>query len=348
MCDLPRLKYELRTDAALGSTMDDAELLRALQARLVGNAQSAAAPLRDLPTALDEFKAWLYARGKTEGTVTTYRAVLLTMHRQGLRLLSLDAAHVIDFASRTAQRLSARTVGQRYSALRAWAEFTGQAHAVGALKAPTIDPTPQPLPPVEDVVALRSVMRPSKHAHDRDALLRRRDGTIFDLLFEGALRISEVLALDVTDLKIRRGTGYSDWSPSSSDAVTHVWVRKSKRNKSRTVPLTPLASKSLMNWVRVHRPKWNPVGGPVVFTSQPGERLDSKVYRHRLVHYAKEANVTTINGKTHMGRRFKITSLIVKGKAPSALIRFTGHNSTKELQPYIVWDEADAEREWLD
>lgn len=267
----------------------------------------------------------------------------------GLRVLALDAARVIEVGAKLNASLSPMGANVCFSALRAWAEYTGQSHAVGALKAPTVDATRKPLPPNDDLARVRDAMRPSKHAHGVKANIRRRDGTIYDMLFECALRISEVLALDVDDMRHKQSDGsISAWS--SSAELTHVWVERSKRGKSRLVPLTPTARKSLANWLTLHRPRWtkSAVDPAAVFQTIDGCRLSSNAYRDRLLAYGAEVGVSSLGGKTHTGRRRRITQLIEAKVPPTAIIPFTGHKSTKELEPYIVHNDATAERFWLE
>lgn len=328
--------------------MDDRELIEQLKTMLAQ--RSTVVPVTK-SSSVEEFADWLRASGKADLTIKTYVKVLRSASADGLNIMSLSAPAVIDYASRATRSKSPRTLGTYYSALRKWAEFTGQSFAVGALKAPTVDPEPRALPPEDDVAAIRDAMRVDKHDKTKDALTRRRDGAIFDLLFEGAMRISEVLALELDDVQVKHDLGYKPW-PVDVSAPTHVFVRRSKRGKSRYVPLTPLVAKSLANWIRVHRPRWAKFtaldDSTTVFTGRYGEPMSYNAYHNRLKAYGAEVGVSTVKGRTHTGRRFKITTLISNGAKPSAIIRHTGHKSVKELEPYILLSDTSTEREWLD
>lgn len=328
---------------------NDRQLLRQIAAHLGiesnANTTASAVPAQSLPQVFVEYRAWLGASGKSANTVCNYGR-LLQRASQDIDLLALDAPRVIAWGARQNVRLSPRSCHVLYAAMRSWAEFTGQTHAVGALKARPVDPTPQALPPESDVERLRDALRPSKHNRSLKATELRRDGAIFDLLWEGALRISEVCALDLSHLRCRDERGdLRTWSPGLS--LTHVWVDRSKRGKSRLVPLTPEAARSLRNYVEVHRPSGPPHHATAVFTSRGGARMTPKTYSQRLDDLGARIGVTTVRGRTHNGRRMRITDLISNGAMPSAVIRVTGHKSLKELEPYINLSEEVVEREWL-
>lgn len=326
------------------------DLVRRIAALLKSEQRQASNVGRDSASAIAEWRTALLASGKSVSTVTRYVSSVRTLERKyGVNPLALDAGRMIEAGAKMNAALSAMSANAAFSAIRAWAEYTGQSHAVGALKAPTVDPTRKPLPPADDLAKVRDAMRVSKHAHGDAANIRRRDGVIYDLLFEGALRISEVLALDVGDMRCKSADGLHAWSPSVE--LTHVWVERSKRGKSRLVPLTPTARKSLTNWLALHRPRWcaaNAVDPTAVFQTIDGCRLLPDSYRQRLTDYGKAVGVTSLGGKTHTGRRRRITQLIEAKVPPTAIIPFTGHKSTKELEPYIVHNNATAERFWLD
>lgn len=329
--------------------MDDAELLQRLKALLESTPQATAASRVDFADTLDDWTLWLIAQGKRPNTVTTYRRLIVAMRKQGLDVMRMTAPGVIAFSAQHAQRLKPRTLVSRYAALRSWAEFTGQSFAVGALKAPPVDEDPLPLPPAEDVKRLRDAMRPSKHAHGPSSNRLRRDGVIFDLLFEGALRISEALALTLDDLKHRNEKGATTtWRPGAGVALTHIHVRNSKGGKSRYVPLTPPLRRSLENWVTTHRPRWAKPDLPPVFQRDDGAAVTDKNYRQRLKRYGRRIGVSSFGGRTHHGRRIKITTLVMNRAVPSAIIRVTGHKKIANLEPYIRISDAFADREWLE
>lgn len=96
-----------------------------------------------LTTTLNEYRNYLIAQGKSEQTARDYYLRVGMLQREyGLDPLGLTAPKVIEWAALFARKCKPRTVSTVYSALRSWADYTGQSHAVGSLKAPRIDPTP--------------------------------------------------------------------------------------------------------------------------------------------------------------------------------------------------------------
>lgn len=320
-------------------------LAQQIAALLDAGPESAAAKWDSTPSALADFRHFLIGHeGLGAGTADSYVTILNALNRKhGLDLLRLSGVRLIQWSADARASTAPATIRLYMSTLRKWADFSGQGEAVKGLKGPRLDPEPKPLPPTGDVAAVRDAFRVDKHDRSLEATIHRRDGQIFDMLFGAILRISDAIKSDEADLKVKDAAGsYRPWSAAVDAAAwpTHLHVRKSKRSKSRMVPLTPELGRSLANWVRLHRPillQQVPPGGDVaaLFHNRNGERCSYKNFHDNLAAAGKRAGVRSIGGKTHTGRKAGITELVAAGMPLHSLIRMSGHENVGQLKPYV-------------
>lgn len=165
---------------------------------------------------------------------------------------------------------------------------------------------------------------------DCTRFLGRRDRTLLLLMVQTGLRLSEVVNLQVQD--IRFGTG------------AHVWCT-GKGRKERITPLRPDTRKALRNWIdeRGGEPK-----DPLFITSR-GMRLSHDavqlLVRNHTVR-ASEQCPTLVNKRVtpHVLRHTAAMQLLRSGVALTVIALWLGHESVETTQIYIHADTELKER----
>ena len=165
------------------------------------------------------------------------------------------------------------TISRKLSSVRAFCRFLEKRGLIGGNPAAAIrgPKKRRGLPRALDVDdAFRLVEAPldtgrtshrklSAAEETRHGLLRLRDAALLELLYATGLRVSEVCALDITDIDGDRF------------GVPMVLVRRGKGNKSRQVPLDEGANRVLAEYLPARRQL--AASGDALFVNAAGDRL---------------------------------------------------------------------------
>ena len=283
--------------------------------------------------ALAGFEVHLRAgRGLAASSVRAYvgdaHALLDHAGRLGIEdPAELDLATVRSWLAQQASRGRSRTtLARRTSGARA---FTAYLVARGEL---TADPglqlsRPKPhrrLPSVLRDDQVRQLLdgatelptEPPADLHTRAIDLR--DAAVLELLYSSALRVGELVGLDVDDVDRHRET-----------------VRVlGKGGKERTVPMGRPALRAVDRWVETGRPRLARAGsGPAMFLGARGGRLDQRAVR-TLVH----SRVAQVPGAPDLGphglRHTAATHLLEGGADLRSVQEFLGHATLATTQIY--------------
>ena len=145
-----------------------------------------------------------------------------------------------------------------------------------------------------------------------DKTINIKHKSILTLIYSAGLRISECVALKVTDI---------------DSAAMCIWVRCSKGKKDRVTLLSPTLLKLLRSYYRIYRPKeWlfeGPNGGPYSTSSIRAVFKKSK-YKAKIF---KPATV-------HSLRHSFATHLLENGTNLRYIQKLLGHNSSKTTEIY--------------
>ena len=167
-------------------------------------------------------------------------------------------------------------------------------------------------------------------APDPDRWEGRRDRAMLTLTIHAGLRVSELTAINCSDLTL--GTG------------ANVRVH-GKGRKDRAIPLTAPAKAMLDTWVAER------AGQPAdpLFPTRTGRRLSRDAVEQRLdVHVATAAqHCPTLLGKRvhpHVLRHTCAMSLLQAGVDSTVIALWLGHADTRSTQPYIHADMTIKER----
>ncbi|MET4099843.1 integrase/recombinase XerC [Agrococcus sp. UYP10] len=264
-------------------------------------------------------------RGYSANTVRGYRGDLrsLTEHCEGAGLedaagLDIDVLRDWLYASAEAG-MGKSTIARRSAAARGlsrWIAAHGGADVAGRLRTPKRD---RHLPRVLSRQVMDGVLGSLAAAAGEGDPVALRDLAVVELLYASALRVSELVGLDVDDVDLERLT---------------VLVT-GKGSKERVVPFGRPALDAVLDWMRVGRPQLADAerAHPALFLGARGGRLGQ-----RRVHELVTALLEEIPGSgphgPHTLRHTAATHLLDGGADLRAVQELLGHASLGTTQIY--------------
>ncbi len=212
------------------------------------------------------------------------------------------------------------TLARRAAALRTffrWAARTGRVPADPSLRL-SAPRRLQSLPAVltqHDVTALLDV---AAVAADDDDPLHLRNRAVLELLYATAIRVGELVALDVDDI----------------DLSVNVVRVLGKGAKERSVPFGMPARDALLDWLRRGRPGVaGPGSGAALFLGRRGSRVDPRQVRsvvHEMMGHIPDAADIGPHGLRHSAA----THLLEGGADMRMVQELLGHASLSTTQIY--------------
>lgn len=217
-------------------------------------------------------------KGLADNSLQSYRRDLLLFHywlqHSKKQLLDVDAVLINQyFAWRAEQGISSRSMARMLSCLRGFFQYAVRENLV------ELDPTlniespklGRKLPDVlteDDVEALLA-------APDVEDAIGLRDKAMLELLYACGLRVSELIALQVTDVSLQQGV---------------IWVF-GKGSKERLVPMGEVAADWLQQYYKQARPLLLKQQSNICFPSGRGVQMTRQTFWHRIKHYAIVAGI---------------------------------------------------------
>ena len=263
----------------------------------------------------------LKARGMSENTLKAYRA---------------DISDLIEFLNDTSQELSLNalrdwmwrqseagatksTLARKTSSAKAFTEFLFQREIITSdpglrLKAPKLERT---LPKVASERSLKEVFERLSEIATEDNPSALRDMCAFELLYATGMRVSELAALNISDIdfsrKLLKVTG--------------------KGNKQRMLPYGEAAAKAIDIWIRKGRPKFQIESSPdsLLLTSR-GKRVGVRQLYSLVANQL--AQTPTGAAGPHTLRHSAATHLLDHGADLRAVQEILGHASLATTQIY--------------
>lgn len=267
-----------------------------------------------LTEALNSFVSELYLN-KSAGTISAYRYDVGKFlehisYNKVTRIPSIKPAHVIDYLSKCKQQ------GKRGSTLaRYYMSICAFFKHLRKRKLSTLDPTDEIMPPKSMLPAPRI---PTKEElllifslPDVNTEWGLRDRAILELLYSSGLRATELCNLmtgDVTDKQ--------------------VIVRCGKRNKTRTVPITP----SAYHWIKQYLNTYRSKDHAPLFLTKYDRKMSRNLLRKTITTYVKRAGLEDIT--THTFRHACATHLLDAGADLIMIQNVLGHSSVGTTQRY--------------
>lgn len=149
-----------------------------------------------------------------------------------------------------------------------------------------------------------------------------RDAVVVGVLFTGALRVSELCAVNVDDVE---------------DEGRQCWLTITRKGGKRVrVALAPVVCELLDDYSAV-RPKWTDPASPApLIVDADGERLDRHDVTRMLRRLARQAGIARPERVTpHALRASAITDQISRGRHPNEVQEISGHADLRTVMVYV-------------
>ena len=209
------------------------------------------------------------------------------------------------------KKYAASTVNVRLSALKGLVR-----HAGGRLEVKGVRKVQQPVNPLTARELGRLVRAVNNHRWGPEWMYLRNVALVA-LMARAGLRIGEVLALDLDDVKLNDTSGW-------------LTVRQGKGMKERHVPLSSRARKSLTDYLEV-RPQTNTPG---VFLTKTLNRLSARPVQRMVKSASQRAGIE--QGVTcHQLRHTFATRFLEKGGDLATLRDILGHTNISTTSRYV-------------
>ena len=232
--------------------------------------------------------------------------------------LTVDSRKIRAYAAdRHRGGLTPKSLQRHLSAVRAWYRYLlreGQVlnNPADGIRAPKIA---RRLPHTLDADQLGHLM-----ALPGDTALDRRDRAILELFYSSGLRLAELVALDVADMR-------------SSDGLLQV---TGKGSKTRRLPVGRLARQAVQRWLEA-RPRLARTEEPALFVSRRGGRLSARAIQARLRQRAIEQGMPQ-HVHPHMLRHSFASHLLESSGDLRAVQELLGHADISTTQVYTHLD----------
>ncbi len=244
----------------------------------------------------------------------------------GLRMSDLRAW----LAAEASHGLGNATRSRHLSAVRGFFRWLARRHGVNnaqvaLLQSPRANkPLPRALSKSHAMVIVEEIGELSD-----EKAIAARDVALFSLLYGSGLRIAEALALNVAEAR-----------QSGTNAALRVI---GKGSKQRIVPLLPVVSAAIQNWLRLHPD--NRQDAPL-FLGARGDRLNPGVVQRRLREF-RRLNGLPEHATPHALRHSFATHLLASGADLRSIQDLLGHASLSTTQHYTAVDESQLLKAWV-
>jgi integrase/recombinase XerC len=272
----------------------------------------------------DFFKQLTFEVRASEHTVKSYQRDIKQLSRYCTDKAIVhwaDLAHT-DIRSYIAGRhrkgLSSKSLQRELSAIRSFYNYLLKQGHVSINPAQHIQAPKQArkLPKTLDVDQLSGLLEAGASSP-----LEIRDLAMFELFYSSGLRLSELSALDLTDLDL----------PDST-----LTVRIGKGGKSRVLPIGSKAVTAIKNWLQ-QRAVTTAATEPALFVSTRGTRLGQRSIELRLEQWCKKKGIAE-HIHPHMLRHSFASHLLESSQDLRAVQELLGHSNISTTQIYTHLD----------
>jgi len=224
-------------------------------------------------------------------------------------------AHI---ASRHRQGISSKSLQRELSAIRSFYNFLlknrlAETNPAQHIKAPK---QARKLPKTLDVDQITGLLEAGANS-----TIEIRDLAMFELFYSSGLRLSELSALNLTDLDL-------------VDKSLHV--RSGKGGKDRILPMGGKAVAAIENWLP-QRLKITPTADPALFISNRGTRLGQRNIELRLEQWCKKKGIAE-HIHPHMLRHSFASHLLESSQDLRSVQELLGHSNISTTQIYTHLD----------
>jgi len=253
-------------------------------------------------------------RGLSPHTIKAYRNDLKQYARWlKVDILKADSSLIGQYVSELRKRYGPSSIARKLSAIRMFYRFL---HSEGKGSGNPLEDITSPRPgrKIPRYLSLKEVER-LLSAPSGNTLLEIRDRAILEVLYGAGLRISELVNLNLSDLKLKQG-----------------WIRVlGKGSKERIIPL----GKKACQWVRRYlRARGTGEGedGPL-FCNRYGERISRQSCWKMIKKYARKAGINK-EMSPHTLRHSFATHLLSRDADLRSVQELLGHSNISTTQIY--------------
>ncbi|GGG82060.1 tyrosine-type recombinase/integrase [Paenibacillus radicis (ex Gao et al. 2016)] len=220
-----------------------------------------------------------------------------------------DVQQYIDYLS--AKKKSASTINKLWNAIKSYSKWAGKNDTIEDIAIVKVADIKKQAPKAMDKLERNKLIR------DIDRTGNKRDFAILMTLLMTGIRVSELVALDRTDVDVSERKG-------------SLIVRLGKGNKERTLPLNVEARRAIEKYLdeRID-------SHPALFLSNRQDRISIRSVQHLM-----EKNGHNV----HQTRHSFITGLVRAGEDISVIQSLSGHSSADMILRYSMPSEDDKQK----
>lgn len=224
-------------------------------------------------------------------------------------------AHI---AARHRQGLGSKSLQRELSAMRSFYQFLLKKRRVEINPAEHVQAPKQPrkLPKTLDVDQVTGLLEAGAHSD-----LEIRDLAMFELFYSSGMRLSELVALNLSDVDLDEQA---------------LIVKSGKGGKSRILPIGSKAAAAIRNWLPL-RNNTADIKENALFTSSKGFRLGARSVQLRLERWCLAKGVAE-HIHPHMLRHSFASHLLESSRDLRAVQELLGHSSISTTQIYTHLD----------
>ncbi|MFZ2168503.1 MAG: tyrosine recombinase XerC [Methylococcaceae bacterium] len=271
------------------------------------------------------FEQLTYEKRASEHTVKSYRHDIEYLASYCLdksvdRWTDLKQSDIrAHIASRHRQGISSKSLQRELSAIRSFYNFLLKNHLVDSNPAQPVKAPKQArkLPKTLDVDQINGLLEAGT-----SSALEIRDLAIFELFYSSGLRLSELAALNLSDVDL----------PDNS-----LIVRNGKGGKSRILPIGSKAVTAINNWLQQRLKNVSLLSEPALFVSARGTRLGQRSIELRLEQWCKKKGIAE-HIHPHMLRHSFASHLLESSQDLRAVQELLGHSNISTTQIYTHLD----------
>ena len=234
------------------------------------------------------------------------------------QLLEVETETVRGFLSRLRDKNYCKsTVARKLATLRSFYKFLVRR---GYLTANPVTPIRTPkqdkrLPKCLDIEQIEKLLSNP----DTTTLLGSRDRAMLETLYSTGLRVSELVALNVSDV----------------DLASSVIRVRGKGKKQRVIPLGPGAVQAILHFLDLRRndARSSTFDAEALFINKHGQRLSTRSVRRKLDKYLLEAGLD-LSVSPHTLRHSFATHMLRQGADLRSVQEMLGHQSLSTTQIY--------------
>ena len=282
--------------------------------------------MKSLQPQIDEYLNHLASqRGLSPVTIKNYRRnltefILLLTEKKINQWASLESDHVRIMVKKLNQKgIKARSIATKLSALRSFLAYLVQNEALTfnpakGVASPKLD---KPLPKnisVDEVFQLLNM-----DEQDQDPL-SLRDQAMMELMYSSGLRLSELVGINLNDLKLRE----------------KELMVLGKGSKQRLLPITKTAVIAIQRWLAV-RPEFCDPGETALFTSKLKRRISARNVQARMEKWGVQQNLPS-HLNPHKLRHSFATHMLESSGNLRAVQTLLGHADLSTTQVYTHLD----------